>query len=641
MAEGEDATPTKLEPRSFGAAVRPYAGEVFQPTVADGEHPIPGQWEPSLIDRLSGHVPHEGSSPSLPPSADQYRPRGLQTEDGRDSDQSAPNHSRVERRDGAARGYPASATFSVGAASPRQADREHQPAGDGWRAALSPDLGLLTVPLVRGHSDAVSEPYLSDGSAPEGIGDSAAVLSGRTLRPEVVPTVGATESPVVGPSMKGQRLIDQEPQADAVAPAIPREGRSIPLRDKAQTTVTEIQSEPVAGARLAFFADTVSPAGAGSDRLGAAQVDSTLQRVVSGPSAPLVPHSDNNEGGPDFVRSGFAPAAAETGINADEPGLSEAPSAAALRAPINGAAGPVASPTVTRRDLPPATFKARSSDRVESPVAVPSGLMDSASLATEIRVDAPDGTDVEVGTPINLPRDAGRSPLTVPSPEARRLAADVGAGGRSFPAVPPGPTSGGGDSQDDPELFTRAEATMPSIQSRSTLDTLDGGTSSSAVLGVLSGDLSRPGAMADPSRGQMPLPAEAAVAAANIRQIVGALAGASGPDRIELRLDPPELGRVSIDLAMGNDRVTATVSAERPETLEFLRRHADLLHRELGASGFGSTDVAFGDRRGAGQGSGSLSNAEPEPSPSQTAVRQPAALARSAPTVAGRLDIRL
>lgn len=150
----------------------------------------------------------------------------------------------------------------------------------------------------------------------------------------------------------------------------------------------------------------------------------------------------------------------------------------------------------------------------------------------------------------------------------------------------------------------------------------------------------RPAATALPLAPVVSPSAEAVLAAANIRAITEAMALGSLGDRIEVRLDPPELGRVSIDMAVDGNRVSAVVSADRPETLDLLRRHVDMLQRELGASGFGGADIGFADRRDSrqqgGVGPGGEALPMPPPRPAST-HRQGGALTGAV----GRLDIRL
>lgn len=75
-------------------------------------------------------------------------------------------------------------------------------------------------------------------------------------------------------------------------------------------------------------------------------------------------------------------------------------------------------------------------------------------------------------------------------------------------------------------------------------------------------------------------------------QIVQAVTG-SGDAVTELRLSPEELGHVRIDLRSDGDRLVMTVSAERRDTLDLLRRHADQLSAEMRAAGHQGLDLSF------------------------------------------------
>jgi hypothetical protein len=77
------------------------------------------------------------------------------------------------------------------------------------------------------------------------------------------------------------------------------------------------------------------------------------------------------------------------------------------------------------------------------------------------------------------------------------------------------------------------------------------------------------------------------------------LAEAAGrfPDRpVELTLSPEELGRVRMTLTTVDGALTLAVSAERPETLDLLRRHIDELARDFRALGYSDVNFSFQDR---------------------------------------------
>lgn len=111
-------------------------------------------------------------------------------------------------------------------------------------------------------------------------------------------------------------------------------------------------------------------------------------------------------------------------------------------------------------------------------------------------------------------------------------------------------------------------------------------------------------------------------------QISQAVISASGPVT-ELRLSPEELGTVRIEVKTEREKVTVTLLAERPETLDLLRRHADRLVAEFRAAGFSEMNLGFGNLSAGDQGG-------PQPGP-ETPVREvseaaiPAATPISAP----------
>ena len=84
-----------------------------------------------------------------------------------------------------------------------------------------------------------------------------------------------------------------------------------------------------------------------------------------------------------------------------------------------------------------------------------------------------------------------------------------------------------------------------------------------------------------------------------------------GIDRLNIRLKPASLGQISIKLDVsGNGHVSATITADRPDTLSMLQRDARGLERAFNNAGLqtnqGSLDFNLrGDGRFAGQHSGS------------------------------------
>lgn len=65
-------------------------------------------------------------------------------------------------------------------------------------------------------------------------------------------------------------------------------------------------------------------------------------------------------------------------------------------------------------------------------------------------------------------------------------------------------------------------------------------------------------------------------------------------DRIEVTLTPEELGRVRLVMTPG-EVPTVSVYADNQQTLDLLRRNADVLMRELSDTGFGGASLSFGE----------------------------------------------
>ncbi|MEO8240663.1 MAG: flagellar hook-length control protein FliK [bacterium] len=75
--------------------------------------------------------------------------------------------------------------------------------------------------------------------------------------------------------------------------------------------------------------------------------------------------------------------------------------------------------------------------------------------------------------------------------------------------------------------------------------------------------------------------------------LVRAATRASRGDKVEIVLDPAELGKVRFELTTVNDRVQVNLSVERGETLDLLRRNADSLRAEFRDAGFDGSSLNF------------------------------------------------
>ena len=85
------------------------------------------------------------------------------------------------------------------------------------------------------------------------------------------------------------------------------------------------------------------------------------------------------------------------------------------------------------------------------------------------------------------------------------------------------------------------------------------------------------------------------------QQVAQAVAQASvhapGERVVEVRLDPPHLGRVRIEFDFTGDAVRAVVSAAEPEALSLLRRGGAGLARELAEMGYEGAEVEYAEDR--------------------------------------------
>ncbi|MBL1438247.1 MAG: flagellar hook-length control protein FliK [Rhodobacteraceae bacterium] len=107
---------------------------------------------------------------------------------------------------------------------------------------------------------------------------------------------------------------------------------------------------------------------------------------------------------------------------------------------------------------------------------------------------------------------------------------------------------------------------------------------------------------------------------------------------IELRLDPPELGRVTIHLTTNDQQVTAQVVAERADTIDLMRRHAELLAATLARAGFSQADLSFqqGNSQGNKDDFDQFQGVTGEFESDEPAIAAPTLTGQD-----GRLDIRL
>ena len=84
------------------------------------------------------------------------------------------------------------------------------------------------------------------------------------------------------------------------------------------------------------------------------------------------------------------------------------------------------------------------------------------------------------------------------------------------------------------------------------------------------------------------------IAPESVAPIVAAHAHSPNVGPLEIVLNPQELGHLRFEIRHSGEQVSVLLTAERPETLDLMRRHADQLVTELRQSGFSDASLSFG-----------------------------------------------
>lgn len=128
-------------------------------------------------------------------------------------------------------------------------------------------------------------------------------------------------------------------------------------------------------------------------------------------------------------------------------------------------------------------------------------------------------------------------------------------------------------------------------------------------------------------------------------QMAQALINTQG-SKVDIALNPEELGRVRMVLSTSDSGITVSITAERPETLELMRRHIDQLAEEFKTLGY--VDIGFefsGEESESNFGDGSNEHqANPENDSEgrpENAQYSPESKHNTRPPVSRGLDMRL
>ncbi|TCP27670.1 flagellar hook-length control protein FliK [Rhodovulum adriaticum] len=125
------------------------------------------------------------------------------------------------------------------------------------------------------------------------------------------------------------------------------------------------------------------------------------------------------------------------------------------------------------------------------------------------------------------------------------------------------------------------------------------------------------------------------------RQVAEAMQTPPRDGRIELALEPAELGRVRLTLTAAEQAMTVVLSADRPETLELMRRHGEMLAGALRAAGYEGVSLDFAGG-GTGRQAADPAPALPENAPCPHAPDGDCTAPPAAPSRPGQsLDLRV
>jgi flagellar hook-length control protein FliK len=313
---------------------------------------------------------------------------------------------------------------------------------------------------------------------------------------------------------------------------------------------------------------------------------------------------------------------------ASSPAATTAAAATATAAPPPAVAVPFAEPT------PPAA-------EASPPAPTTAGVTPPALSPAVAPVTAPSEhgeTTAPSAHPTEIPAATGKAPDAA-HPAAPPVVAAPAGEVRATPPAPPEAPGRAGSTQTDRPADRPAAAAPPTVDPTSV--TAADAPAPAPDAPVVEAFLTLASAPADaPHRTAAPTLHAMADPRATCGQIAVALVEADD-QHLEIRLDPPELGRVHIHLTTSESGgVQALVAAHRPETQEFLRRHADTLAEELASAGYGDVRLDFG-------GGDATPRREERPSSDWQALGlDPAGLAPATATLprtalSGALDVRL
>ena len=235
-------------------------------------------------------------------------------------------------------------------------------------------------------------------------------------------------------------------------------------------------------------------------------------------------------------------------------------------------------------------------------------IVAAAAIASEAADAAPAQTadadaDAEISktatdTPKATSKDAAAKPVAAPKSEGEAQQTDAdpleteAGDGKQNNATPENDADLPARAKTKPDAPTHRHARHDTPASTMTVDTAaaakTGAEHAQPILNTQ--NLNHPAAAAAVQSAPAAAPQTAAVPVSGIAVEIAARA-LSGKNRFEIRLDPPELGRIDVRLDVDrHGHVTSRLVVERADTLDMLRRDAHSLERALQDAGLKTSD---------------------------------------------------
>lgn len=515
------------------------------------------------------------------------------------------------------------------------------------------------------------------------------------------PLPGAAPSPSAGAEVSASTPApdpDPEPGEDTAVPdPAPSQGMTGPI------PLLEAPSPGLAGQIRPAPASGATPAGDAAASGPVAREQAALQAAhppVGLPAKALAERGPSSATGSDPAPPPAGRAAAAAAPGAQPPGSDPRPSppqtvAAAPAAPAISERPPAEGVPAAARSLQPALSSGAATPDPEAAILLaalpsPTGAETAAKggpasvqpgLAAPLRTSGTSQTILTLAamssaTGPSAPDDAGSAPMegepaasrsgAVSAPSATPSGADTVARGGATPvfATAPAAPSAAGSA---PEPDARAPADLATTDSAPVRSPAAGNrrnppaaTETTAALPIApaeDGSPAAPGPFAAPAEvaglgpatlaGPLPDRSHPHGAHAPLPAGFGhrlAETVAHFPDRpVELTLSPEELGRVKMTLTTQDGALSLAIQADRPETVDLMRRHIDQLAQDFRDLGF--TSLSFSFAQGDASTAGGQDRGDAAPAETEAEIRSAATISNPHPAArdhaSGGLDLRL